>query len=110
MAEINQDFICTECPLDTCDEESLWCAWRWATQPNKAQLGVATVRLIPKRLTDAERSRKWRQTNRERYNEVQREYRARRKMANQEEHQQRLRDRRIKDKQRKAKCENLITS
>lgn len=73
------EFICTNCPLLFCDEESLWCAFRWATNPNKAQLEVATVRLIPQRLTDAERSRRWRQKNRERYNEVQRDYRAKKR-------------------------------
>lgn len=71
------DAICPQCPLMICDEESLWCCYRWATNPNAAQLAVATVRVIPKRLTDAERSRRWRAKNRERYNEVQREYRAR---------------------------------
>lgn len=73
------DFICLSCPLEDCSTESLYCAFRWATNPNKAQLAIATVRLIPQRLTDAERSRRWRQKNRERYNEVQREYRARKR-------------------------------
>lgn len=73
------DFICRQCPLVDCDEESLWCAFRWATNPNAAQLAVATVRLIPQRLTDAERARKWRQRNPERYAEVRRNYRERRK-------------------------------
>lgn len=71
------EFICTECPLAKCDEESLWCAFRWATNPNNAQLAVATVRLIPKRLTGAEVARRWRQKNPERYREVRREYRKR---------------------------------
>jgi hypothetical protein len=71
------EFVCSECPLVTCDEDSLWCAFRWATNPNAAQLKVATVRLIPKRLTDAERSRRWRQKNPERYARVRREYRER---------------------------------
>jgi hypothetical protein len=62
-----------------CDDESLWCCYRWATNPNAAQLAVATVRVIPKRLTDADRARKWRQKNRERYNEVQRDYRERKR-------------------------------
>lgn len=76
------DFICTECPLtEGCDEESLFCAFRWATNPNKAQLAVATVRLIPQRLTDAERSRRWRQKNPKRYAEVRRDYRERKKAA-----------------------------
>lgn len=79
-----QDLICTECPLlgKGCDEESLFCAFRWATNPNRAQLAVATFRIIPQRLTAAERSRKWRQNNRERYNEVQRNYRGRKKASN----------------------------
>jgi hypothetical protein len=29
--------ICGECPLKNCDEESLWCAFRWATEPNVEQ-------------------------------------------------------------------------
>lgn len=79
MVENQHDLICVDCPLLVCNEESIWCAFRWATNPNAAQLAVATFRVIPKRLTDAERSRRWRQKNRERYNEVQREYRSRRK-------------------------------
>jgi len=74
-----RDLICINCPLPICNEESLWCAFRWATNPNAAQMAVATFRVIPKKLTGAERSRRWRQKNRERYNEVQREYRARSK-------------------------------
>lgn len=77
--DTQQDFICTVCPLNGCDEESLFCAFRWATNPNQAQLDAATFRLIPQRLTVADRSRKWRQKNRERYNEVQRNYRERSK-------------------------------
>jgi hypothetical protein len=76
-----RDFICTDCPLAACDEDSIWCAFRWATNPNAAQLAAATFRLIPQRLTPAERSRKWRQKNPERYAEVRRDYRERKKNA-----------------------------
>jgi hypothetical protein len=31
------DFICGNCPLETCDEESLWCLFRFITDPNDAQ-------------------------------------------------------------------------
>lgn len=31
------DFICGQCPLEDCDEQSLWCALRFATKPNRAQ-------------------------------------------------------------------------
>lgn len=68
--------ICTNCPLLFCDEGNLFCAFRWATNPNAAQLAVATFRVIPKRLTDAERSRRWRQKNPDRRNESVRKYRA----------------------------------
>lgn len=85
-----QDFICTQCPLDSCDEESLFCCLRWATNPNKAQLEVATFRLIPQRLTDAERSRKWRLQNPERYNELQRERRARKRAEQPKVHAEEL--------------------
>jgi hypothetical protein len=78
------DLICKECPLAECDEDSLWCAFRWATNPNPAQMSVATFRVIPQRLTEAERSRRWRARNRERYNEVQREYRARKRVRDRE--------------------------
>lgn len=94
-----QDLICLDCPLlkrGGCDEESLWCAFRWATNPNQAQLAVATVRLIPQRLTDAERSRKWRQQNPERWNEVQRDARAKRKAEDPVGYAEHLRKRRLK--------------
>ena len=32
------DFICTNCPLETCNEESLWCAMRWIKKPNAKQV------------------------------------------------------------------------
>lgn len=38
------DLICTQCPLASCDEESLFCVFRWMTNPNKEQremLGIA---------------------------------------------------------------------
>lgn len=35
-----QDLICTGCPLIDCDEESLWCLYRLASDPNKAQRKV----------------------------------------------------------------------
>lgn len=38
MANLDPDLICSQCPLADCSEESLWCAFRWATDPNKAQL------------------------------------------------------------------------
>lgn len=31
------EFICIECPLASCDSESLWCALSWIKEPNKAQ-------------------------------------------------------------------------
>jgi len=31
------DLICGSCPLDHCNEESLWCLYRLGTDPNKAQ-------------------------------------------------------------------------
>jgi len=74
--EHQSDFICTDCPLLFCDEESLWCAFRWATNPNQAQLKVASVRIIPQRLTDAERGRKYRTRNPEKRAETVRKYRA----------------------------------
>lgn len=75
------DLICTQCPLERCDEDSLFCAFRWATNPNRKQLAVATVRLIPQRLTGAERSRRWRQKNPARYAEVRRDYNERKRNA-----------------------------
>lgn len=89
--------ICLECPIvPNCDQESLFCAFRWATNPNKAQLAAATFRLIPQRLTPAEVSRKWRQRNPERYREVQREYRARKKENDPLGYAEMLRRRRLK--------------
>jgi hypothetical protein len=36
--------ICTICPLlPDCNEESLFCALRWATDPNAAQKNVLTL-------------------------------------------------------------------
>lgn len=32
-----QELICTECPLSSCDEDSIWCVWRMMTDPNNAQ-------------------------------------------------------------------------
>lgn len=69
--------ICANCPLDGCDEEHLFCAMRWASNPNAQQLKVATFRVIPKRLTSAERSRRWREKNPERYAGVRKNYRER---------------------------------
>lgn len=38
MSEPRQiDLICSECPLVDCDEESLWCLFRFVTDPNAAQ-------------------------------------------------------------------------
>lgn len=37
------DFICRECPLESCNENSLWCALRFATDPNAAQLKAIEV-------------------------------------------------------------------
>jgi hypothetical protein len=34
------DFICLDCPLAECDTESLFCAYRFLTKPNDAQLAV----------------------------------------------------------------------
>ena len=33
----NADLICLECPLNSCDTDSLWCAYRFVTDPNEAQ-------------------------------------------------------------------------
>lgn len=35
------EFICTQCPLANCDEESLWCLFRFLTDPNNAQRQIA---------------------------------------------------------------------
>jgi len=78
------DKLCIDCPLAACDEESVYCAYSWAVQPNRAQMKVASVRIIPQRLTDAERGRRWRLKNPERYAEVRREYRARKKKREKE--------------------------
>lgn len=38
QADVKQlDLICGECPLVGCDEESLWCIFRFVTDPNEAQ-------------------------------------------------------------------------
>lgn len=79
---MNADAICNQCPLSDCDEEHLFCGYRWATNPNQVQLQVATFRLIPQRLTSAERSRKWRTQNPEKWAEVQRNRRATHKAEN----------------------------
>jgi hypothetical protein len=42
-----QDLICTQCPLADCDEESLFCCFRWATDPNDAQKAVQTNGVRP---------------------------------------------------------------
>ena len=34
------DLICNSCPLTDCDEESLWCVFRFMTNPNDAQKAV----------------------------------------------------------------------
>lgn len=97
-----QDLICTRCPLADCDEESLFCCFRWATNPNQAQLNVATFRLIPQRLTSAERSRKWRQQNPERWAEIQRNRRAKQKEENPIGYAIHLAERRKKAKEKKC--------
>lgn len=33
----NPDLICSECPLRECSEQSLWCIFRFVTDPNEAQ-------------------------------------------------------------------------
>lgn len=45
----NPDLICCECPLDQCDDESLWCAFRWATNPNEAQRKMAGIKFDKRR-------------------------------------------------------------
>jgi hypothetical protein len=45
---MQSDFICLECPIE-CDEESLFCAFRWATNPNAAQRAVAMTQPEPQR-------------------------------------------------------------
>lgn len=51
------DAICTQCPLMICDEESLWCCYRWATNPNAAQMALATDGVL-RQLASLPRSRK----------------------------------------------------
>lgn len=41
MIEDQRDMVCGECPLGDCDEESLWCIFRFLTSPNDAQRRVA---------------------------------------------------------------------
>lgn len=36
------DFICIECPISSCDPESLWCVRSWVDKPNEAQLRART--------------------------------------------------------------------
>lgn len=36
------DLICADCPLADCSEESLWCARRFLSRPNKAQIALMT--------------------------------------------------------------------
>lgn len=49
------DMVCTNCPLGTCDEDSLWCAFRWATEPNAAQLMLKAEALKVQKPTWSER-------------------------------------------------------
>jgi hypothetical protein len=103
LAVEQRDLICLDCPLidqGGCDEQSLWCAYRWATNPNAAQLAVATFRLIPQRLTTAERSKKWRKTNREQYNKLQRARRAKKKSLDPVGYEEHLKRRRLKAKEK----------
>lgn len=44
---MHDDFICLSCPLEACDEESLFCALRWATSPNEAQLQAMKGEIAP---------------------------------------------------------------
>lgn len=73
------DLICTQCPLADCDEKSLWCLFRLATDdPNEAQKRVlmGITRRMPRRKYFAE----YYQANREKKNAMAKErYRARKK-------------------------------
>lgn len=37
------DLICSQCPLEKCDEQSLWCILSALTKPNSKQRGVRAV-------------------------------------------------------------------
>lgn len=43
------DLICGNCPLDACDEESLWCLFRFVTDPNEAQQRLVNKSIRKKR-------------------------------------------------------------
>ncbi len=43
MPDLQVDLICGECPLATCDEQSLWCIFRFLTNPNEAQRRVGNI-------------------------------------------------------------------
>lgn len=53
-----KDFICIECPLADCDETSLWCAFRWATQLNEAQQAIVGVKMMPKQKVPRKRRKR----------------------------------------------------
>lgn len=36
------EFLGTECPLLTCDQDSVFCACAWLTKPNDAQVALIT--------------------------------------------------------------------
>lgn len=43
------DLICTQCPLADCSEESLWCLFRFMTNPNPAQKALLKKKNAVKR-------------------------------------------------------------
>lgn len=56
------DLICNECPLEKCDEKSLWCMYRLLTNPNHAQRQVVTLskygHIVVQKASQSEKARK----------------------------------------------------
>lgn len=97
-ARINEqrDFICTQCPIQGgCDEQSLYCAFRWATDPNAAQRRVMLKgRLVTKtkrrKLSAAIMQERKNEYNRESYGpEYREQHRDKKRAYDRERYQQR---------------------
>ena len=76
MADVitaDPELICGECPLEDCDEGSLWCLYRFVTAPNERQQPLVGIhRRQRERLFNAAQYREdhrehKRQYDRERY-------------------------------------------
>ena len=63
MPDSQIDFICLECPLKECDQQSLWCKFRLQTNPNWMQKRKIAddKKKLEKRASESGRTKYWRE-------------------------------------------------